>query len=313
MTVALPLESRPSPYSMGPMFDAYMPATPEQLVEPKYDLGAEQVRALVGEFLKNGEGLPKSRLVGVTVENDSPLANAARWLECRVFDDAFGNDAKVMQELYGGVEKDSTWFVVMDRRRKLPVGVMRVVGGESAFEMTLAEAPSLIRLPKKIEDPVRLLKDYHGIREDESIWDAATVAIEPEYRGKISGQVAVMGMLERMFFREASQRGITKMLALLDVKALRGLTSIGVPLQTLYGPQKSFPYAGSEATLAMIGYLDQFGPSVTQRHETLSNESLLRNIFRMGLRKALRRRLAGKVAGMAALGLGVDERISNGS
>jgi hypothetical protein len=309
VTVTLPLESRPTPYDIGPMFDAYPFSENIQPPEPKYDLATDEVRALVGDFLRNEDGLPKSRLVGVIVESGELLSNAARWLECRVFDDAFGNDAKVMQELYGKVEKDSTWFVVLDKRKKLPVGVMRAVGGESAFGMTLAEAPDLIRLPKDVRDPDRLLRDYHGIKPTENIWDVATVAIEPEYRGKISGQVAVMGMLERMFFREAGRRGITKMLALLDIKALRGLTSIGVPLHTLYGPQKSFPYAGSESTLAMIGYLDQFGPSVAQRHETLSNESFFRNVLSMGFRKAFRRRLAGKVAGMAALGLGVDERI----
>lgn len=302
--------------------EVYLPRH-AQIENPRYDLGEEAVHGLVTDYLQKEEGLPSGlgRFVGVRVLPDQPLSNAARWVEGSVFDGAFNNDSKVMEGLYQGVERDSTWFLVIDRHKKMPAGTMRVVGRESAQSMTLAEAPKYIEELRdredRHEDLVEVIKDRHGIEDGQNLWDAATVAIIPEYRRKPSlikplnslRQGMVVAMLERMFVREGAAQGIDKVLTMLDVKANRGLRDVGVPLEPLLGGHEPFEFYGSPATRAMIGNFADFLPSVTGRHEEIDKESFFLNVLKMGVVKALYRRQVGKIAGMAALGHKVDKRI----
>ncbi|HUS26129.1 MAG TPA: hypothetical protein VMY99_02160 [Nevskiaceae bacterium] len=271
---------------------------------PRYDMSRDAVQEVVGSYFTTHE-LPPGRFVGVVAAPDEPLANAARWLEREVFDPTFGNSTKQMQELYGPVEPDSRFIVVLDEAEKLPAGVMRVVGGEAAYTMSLAEAPK--HIPNVAEDQI---KAYHEITGNEKAWDVATMAIAKRYRGKVLGTVAISGILQYTFVGLGEQEGVELAFALLDHKARRSLEGVGVPFKPMYGHDEPFPYYGSGATYAMVGRLPEFRQSVAQRHEELSRESTLANMFHMGVHKALTRRYVGKVAGMAALGKdGVDKRI----
>ena len=287
---------------------------PEISVEPQfqtiYDLEREQVYQLTGDFLRQPDMPQGRRFVGAVVEWNDAISNAARWLEARTFEGAFKHTPTEMAEMYGSVERDSRFLVVFDRKEQLPVGVIRVVRNESAYNMTLAEA----RQPQYVGASLDEIIKYHDFRLTDKAWDVATMGIDEHYRGKMLGrgvhQVSVSGMLQRMFVKLGYQEGIVNVLAMLDDRAYRSLSAVGVPFMPLLGRDRSFRYKNSPATYAVFGSFEDFRPAVIARHEALLKHSLVHEILRRGIPKALKRRGLAKVAGMAALGLGgVDQGI----
>jgi hypothetical protein len=271
--------------------------------ESRYDMNEQEVKDTVGKYLSRPD-LPRRRFVGISVRGDEPLSNIARWLEGQVFQDTFGHDTSEMVDMYGSVETDSTFLLVLDRRSKLPAGVMRLVGGNAAYTLTLAEASDYI--PYSVEQ-IRL---FHNIQEDEKAWDVATMAIAKPYRGKLFSQVAVSGMLERMFGMLGDQEGIVHVFTMLDAKARKSIDGVGIPFREMHGHPGAFQYKDSPATYALYGRYADFRISLSEKHYEVKSESIIRNVAKMGVKRALRRRISGKVAGMAAHGKGnVDRHI----
>lgn len=274
-------------------------------LRPRYDLTKKETYQISKKYLAQ-PSLPKGRFVGIFANGDEEISNAGRWLERSVFEDTFKHDDEEMKNLYGAIENDSKFLIVFDRHTQLPAGVMRLVGGEAAYALTLAEAPEYIPYTKN------QIKKYHGIDDGEKAWDVATMAIAKEYRGKIVSQVAVNGMLERMFNLLGDKEDIKHIFTMLDAKARRGFDAIGIPFHEMHGHTESFPYKNSPATFAMYGRYDEFRDSVIKKHAELKAEKLMLNVFKLGWKKAIRRRVTGKVAGMAVHGKGgIDRHIAH--
>jgi S-adenosylmethionine decarboxylase len=269
--------------------------------KPRYDLTRNEVHNLTKDYLAQ-PNLPRGRFVGIYATGNDKISNAGRWLERDVFEDTFNHDEKEMADLYGTVENDSFFLIVFDRRKRLPAGVMRLVGGNAAYGLTLAEAPTYLPFTEK------QIKKYHGISDGEKAWDVATMAIAKEYRGKIVSQVAVSGLLERMFGLLGDKENIKHVFTMLDAKARRSFDSIGIPFREMHGHMESFPYKNSPATYAMYGRYAEFREGVVKRHEEIRQESLFVNVVRMGWKKAIHRRVTGRVAGMAVHGKGGIDR-----
>lgn len=287
---------------------------PEPEFEPRYDMTEGEVQSVVGDYLHGLDqerlGALKSPFVGVVVRNeDGQITNAARWLECRVFDDAFSNSPKDMHNMYQQCEDDSTFLLVLHRASSLPVGVMRVVGGESAWQLSLQDAPNYIG-----HSTADILK-YHkmpGGREltgKENAWDAATAAVAEEYRRKMIGGVAVTALLERMFILEGRRQNVEPIFTMLDARARRSLESIGTPFKPMAGHDTPFPYYGSKRTYAMHGYFPHFAPSIVDKYNELRARPFILDFLR-GPREALKKRFLARAAGMIALGKhDIDSRI----
>jgi len=280
---------------------------------PRYDMPVDEVQYHVANYLSQ-PGAPDDRFVGFIAGGPNQMTNVGRWLETQTFDDSFKNNAEVMAGLYGGVEHESGFLVVLDRKTMLPAGVMRIVGGESAYTMTLADAQNHVPLFSE-----QRLRNHYGVTgsPNETVWDVATMAVAKPYRGKIAGQTAVSGMLERMFVELGDKMQVDHVFTMLDRKAWKGLQLTGVPFRMLLGLDHSFPYYGSPATSAMYGWFPEFRASVAAQHKKLAEESFIRNLLsspKPGIREAfkyaMRRRVAARVAGMAALGNDeVDRRL----
>jgi len=265
---------------------------------PDYQMGIGAVQYAVGTFFEEQPELPQGRFVGVVVDGQDEFSNTARWLERQEFEDAFKDDADKMKLLYEQVEDASTFLLVLDRYTKLPAGVMRLVGGESAYQLSL---PVAAEKTPYTEEEIREFHDITGV--DRPAWDVATMAIAKPYRSKVISQVNVSGMLERMFVEMGDRRGIQHVFALLDHRARKRLVDgTGVPFNGMHDYNETFEFSGSEATSAVYGHFPDFRGSVGAKHEEIQNESLLKNVARLGLNRALRRRVAGRVAGMAAFG-----------
>src|SRR5262245_35122566 len=61
------------------------------------------------------------------LSSDSPYSDIARTIECKVFDDFFGNSPDVMTEQYGPYEAQSSFLLVVDRRAQRPAGALRII------------------------------------------------------------------------------------------------------------------------------------------------------------------------------------------
>src|SRR5579875_1985596 len=85
-------------------------------------------------------GLGAARLVepfGVYVlRSEDPAAELGRSLERAVFLEAFGNTPELLEVEYSPYESASLFLVVVDHRRRLPAGVMRVIcpGGPAGLK-----------------------------------------------------------------------------------------------------------------------------------------------------------------------------------
>ncbi|GIF00192.1 hypothetical protein [Paractinoplanes rishiriensis] len=261
-----------------------------------YNLPEGTVRKLVATAFTNHTST--ARFVGLAVGPHTPLADVARTVERQVFEETFGMDAAAMSAEYRRYEDDSLFFVVLDRRTGLPAGAARVIDGGGK---TLDDAPDCIDVPLST---IVGLHDLHTGR----IWDFATLAVLPAYRGVRAG-VAVSAMLYRTFLNAGRLAGVRHIVAMLDHRAHRNLKLIGVEFTPMAGSDP-VEYLGSSSTEALHVLFDDLEPSIARQCERLrQNTANTGEIDGRGLRRLLTRRTAARVAYQVHSGMGLDEHI----
>jgi hypothetical protein len=233
------------------------------------------------------------------------MSNVARSVERTVFDDAFANDNNVMQKLYGRYEQASTFFMVFDRDKKKVAGVLRVISNSDNGIMTLNEAPQYI---DKTQDEIAAAHELDEATQD-AIWDVGTLAVLPEYRGKMSG-LKVSTMLYRAYFLAGRALQVKKLTAIIDPRARRNAELLGIPLENLAGSEP-FDYEGSKDSTAVIGHFPDFEASVNAQAAALREKAKIAigDLLRFRIGKILFRKIAARTAGMLATGEGIDEDI----
>jgi hypothetical protein len=226
------------------------------------------------------------------VRTDDPLADVARAVERQVFEESPGNDAATMTAAYGPYEKGSLFFLVLDRRTAMPVGAGRVIEGGGR---TLDDAPG--RIGADLSAIVAAHDMYEG-----KIWDFATVAVLPEYRGGKSG-LLVSSLLYRTFLNAGRRAGIRHVVTMLDSRAVRSLTLLGAPFE---------PMAGSASTEALYVRFDVLEPSIAEQGERLRKigSPFHGEIRARGLCRLLTRRIAARISHQVATGDGLDEHVA---
>jgi hypothetical protein len=265
----------------------------------RYDLDEEAVRALVAAALA-GHRSGTGRFVALAVGPSAPLADVARTVERVIFEEAFGNDVATMTAEYRAYEEESLFFLILDRRTGMPAGAARVIdrGGK-----TLADAPGCIGVP------LAAIVAAHDLR-DGRIWDFATVAVLPEYRGGRSG-LAVSSLLYRTFLRAGWLNDVRHIVVMLDHRAHRNMKLLGVELVALAGSQP-FEYLGSPSTEALYVPFADLQPSIARQAERLGrlHGEHAGNIPGRGLRRLIIRRIAAGVSRRVASGVGLDQHIA---
>jgi hypothetical protein len=266
----------------------------------RYDLGRGARRRITAEFLAAHP--THGRFVTAVVGPDSDLASVGRDLERQIFSESFGNNAAVMAAEYGPYEASSLFFVVIDRKRGVPAGVARMIQSRGAGTKTVDDAP------KHIGADVETILAAHGMT-GEKVWDCATLAVLPEYRGGRSG-LLVSTMIYRTFLVLGRRHGVRHAVSMLDKGAYRNLTLIGVPMRTLAdsGP---FAYLGSAENRAVHMDFPAIEDAVREqaarmRRAARPGRTTLR---RGGLRKLLTRRVAARVSLRIGTGKGIDDHI----
>lgn len=267
----------------------------------RYDLDDAGMRRITAEFLA-AHPARTGRFVTAVVGPDNDLARVGRALERRVFEESFGNGADVMAAEYGRYEANSLFFVVIDRRRGVPAGVARMIESNGAGVKTIDDAPDHIGVD------LDTILAAHGMN-GERVWDCATLAVLPEYRGGRSS-LLVSSMLYRTFLVIGRRRGVRHAVSMLDRVAYRNIGMIGAPMRTLAdsGP---FAYLGSAENRAVYMDFPRIEAAVREqavrmRRASRPTPAALR---RSGPRKLLVHRVASQVSTRIGTGKDVDEHI----
>ncbi len=263
-----------------------------------YQLPESEVRALSAAAL---DTYPSSGpFVALAVRTDDPLADVARTVERQTFEESFGNDAATMTAEYRPYEKDSLFFLVLDRRSAMPVGAGRVIEGGGK---TLDDAP------EHIGADLSTIVAAHDLYEGR-IWDFATVAVRPEYRGGKSA-LLVSSLLYRTFLNAGRRSGVRHVVTMLDSHAFLSMTLLGAPVVPMAG-SAPFEYLGSASTRALYVPFAALAPSIARQSERLARFGgrFQGEIRARGLRRLIIRRLAARVSHQVATGDGLDEHVA---
>lgn len=141
-------------------------------------------------------------------------AELGRHIERVVFQEYFGNSPELMAAEYAAYEPASVFFCVVDHRRRLPAGVMRVIRpGERGFKSLHDMERGWERSLDDVLARTRLSLD------PDRVWDVATLAVDAEYRGdKTNGLISLA--LYQALATAALRAGVGWWVTILDVVVL---------------------------------------------------------------------------------------------
>lgn len=242
-----------------------------EAARPRYDLKSEEMTALVERLVTErlGDIPDKYRFAAVEVGPTSEYADVGRSIERTVFEQSFGNTSEDMQREYGPFEAASTFFLSVDRERKTPTGVLRVIKNSSAGLKSLNDAQ---QEPFSL-DSAQLSKEK-GMAELDRVWDIGTIAVLPEFR-RNSGPVSIL--LERAMYKSAVLHNVQSLVSIIDDKPLTKMRSrwrgVGIPFRQLTKPQ---PYLGSKKSHVVAGFIPEFYEKMSTHRESVRGRLLAR-------------------------------------
>jgi len=175
-----------------------------------------------------------------------PGAELGRVIERDVFLATFGNTPELLAEEYGPYERFSVFFCVLDHRRRAPAGMMRVIVPSEAGHKSLHD------LERVWGQDVDGVMARSGIDLDRSsLWDVATIAVAPEYRGDATNGLLSLAMFQTLAML-ADREDLKWAIAVLDLIVLDLVqTRIGRPFKLLAGVEP-LSYLDSPSSLPVV-------------------------------------------------------------
>jgi hypothetical protein len=180
------------------------------------------------------------------IPSTDPAAELARSIEREVFGDVFGNSAEVLDAEYRRYEPASVFLCVLDHRRLVPAGVMRLIVSSAHG---LKSVDDIERVwGQRIDEVV----DRTGCEFDRnSCWDIATLAVSKGYRRAAAEGLSSAALYQAsvMIARVCRVRWYV---AVLDVRVLRLISlTMGRPFSRFDGLEPA-PYLDSAASLPVF-------------------------------------------------------------
>jgi len=128
------------------------------------------------------------------VHADDPAAELGRHVEREVFQEYFGNTRELLEREYDPYEPASMFLCVVDHRRLVPAGVMRMILPGSAGQKSLADMARVWSVD------VSTAFSGTGVEVDRSrVWDIATLAVARDYRGGGSEGLVSIALYQAAF------------------------------------------------------------------------------------------------------------------
>jgi len=146
----------------------------------------------------------------------------ARAVERRVFDEWFGNSPELLDREYAPYEDATLFLCVLDHRRGLPAGMIRLVLPSPAGFKSLHDLES----GWEVKPDAAFVRT--GIAPDpDEVLDVVTVAVDAEYRGRASDGMISLALYQAVV-QTARTRRLRWLVTILDLVVLdliNGLTS----------------------------------------------------------------------------------------
>jgi hypothetical protein len=172
-----------------------------------------------------------------------PEGAQARQVEERVFLEVFGNTEELLSKEYEPYEPASVLLCVMDRRRDVAAGTMRVLLPSAAGFKSLNDVQPCwgVSVPDMLQAA--------GLdMEERRTWDIATLAVAPEYRGKAAMSLVTMGLMQAVTMT-AWRLGVDWFVAVLDMPVFRLLRWRLRLTWSGFDGVGPMPYLGSKASI----------------------------------------------------------------
>lgn len=170
----------------------------------------------------------------------------ARSVERRAFDEFFGNSPELLEAEYGPYEHATVFLCVLDHRRRLPAGMLRVIFPSPAGLKSLADIEPVWQQPvddvlTRTDPPVELARTL----------DVATLAVSPDYRGRAADGLVSLSLYQAVT-QAAIITGLRWAVTILDTRVLNLIQrSIGEPFSYFPGIE-AVQYLGSAASLPVV-------------------------------------------------------------
>ncbi len=209
---------------------------------------------------------------------DDPAAELGRQVERRVFLEAFGNTAELLDTEYGPYDATSLFFTILDHRRLCPAGMIRMIvptdGGPGL--KTLNDIGPIWN------ESAESLLSRSGIRLSPArTWDIATLAVDPEYRSAAATGLVALGLYQSIA-RTGEALGVEWAVAILDRAVYR--MSKARFHQPFFALADGRPYLGSRDSLPIY-----FCVSDWRRRLAIADPSMHGIIYEgVGIEPALR-------------------------
>ena len=176
-------------------------------------VGAIDLDALAAELMAD-HGRSDTPFGLYVVPSSDPAAELARSVERDVFFEYFGNTAEMLAAEYDAYEPSSVYLLVLDHLRGRAAGAMRLILPSAAGLKTTDD------LERAWEQPVPDVLARTGLElPAERVWDIATIAVTPEYRGASTNGLISLAMYQGVI-QLAIHRDVRWVLAILDLVVL---------------------------------------------------------------------------------------------
>jgi hypothetical protein len=153
------------------------------------------------------------------LSSSDPGAELGREVERVVFHEYFSNTPEMLADEYDPYEPGSMFLCVVDQRRLVPAGVMRVVVPSPCGLKSLDDISRVWDQPTE-EVIARAVDPF----DRQSCWDIATFAIAKEYRGAATEGLVSLALYQALVMCSEA-RGIGWYVAVMDTKVLDAISA----------------------------------------------------------------------------------------
>jgi hypothetical protein len=233
------------------------------------DLVREELRELTSTLI-DAAGSPTETFGIYFLDPDAETSALPRYVERIVFDEWFGNSPELLAAEYGPWEPSTVFVTVVDHRRRLPAGMGRVILPSELGFKTLHD------IEARWGQPLDAVLERTGQPWDPAqVWDFATIAVLPEYRGKATDGLIMLSMLQTGS-QGLLMTGGRFMICVLDVKVWEYFNATMYDAFTPYPDVPAIEYLDSPASIPTFVDFDRYGPHLLG-HDTTTHQMLLRD------------------------------------
>ena len=195
---------------------------------PDHDLDLDLVELAAATIAAGGRGDTPFGLY--VIPSADPAAELARAVERDVFFEYFGNTREMLAAEYDPYEAASVYLCVIDHLRGRAAGAMRLILPSPAGLKTTVD------LEQAWSQPVDEVLRRTGLElPARQVWDIATIAVTPDYRGASTNGLISLAMYQGVI-QLARHRDVRWVLAILDLIVLELIQEgTGRPFSTFDG------------------------------------------------------------------------------